>query len=293
MQPGILFSSKVTGRKSSMTGNDFPCLMISDVDGTIFGREDVITEDITRLRDDIKKYRVPFTLASGRCLENLKPLMDYLGLSLPVVVNNGTGIVLNGKSIWKKSMPARNVKAAVEYADRCGMLVTLSDSVKESAYRYNPYVQSFIDRFNKKYRYLTEGDSALSEEKWESLSIEKILFIDPEKPGRMDTIIGMIKGLDEEVSVVKYSDRSLDVMPFGCSKENGIRRLAELTGHGLKDMLAVGDNENDINLLKEVGFGAAVGNATETLKKAADYVCRKNAAGGVDEVLLKFFAAKE
>lgn len=52
--------------------------------------------------------------------------------------------------------------------------------------------------------------------------------------------------------------------------------------------MAIGDNENDLEMLQLAAIGVAVGNATETAKAAADYVCHATNTDGVVEAIEKF-----
>lgn len=264
-------------------------LVISDVDGTIFDCKDTMTDSLALLREQIRKYEVPFTLASGRSYQNLEGLVDYLGLKLPVIVNNGAGIVHGDRLLWEMTLENDDVRDAVELADRYGMFVALYDSAHETVYRHNEYVQSYIDRFQKHYTYLLGPNETLTDKTWRGLRMEKLLFIDPEKPGRVEEIIGRLKNRDEALAVVRYDDRSMDVMPKGCDKRSAVQRLAETLEVGLEQVAAVGDNENDIQMIKAVGVGCAVANATDSLKRFASYVCRGAGADGVAEVVQTFY----
>ena len=77
-------------------------------------------------------------------------------------------------------------------------------------------------------------------------------------------------------------------MPEGCSKGSGIRRLADYLGIHPGEILAVGDNINDLDMFEAAGWSAAVGNAAEELKKRADYVCRGETVQGVIEAVRHF-----
>ena len=74
-----------------------PKLIISDIDGTIFDRKDTVTEGLIRLKTILEENRIPFTLASGRCYADMKYLIEFLDIRLPVIVNNGTGIMTEGR----------------------------------------------------------------------------------------------------------------------------------------------------------------------------------------------------
>lgn len=266
-------------------------LVISDVDGTIFDRKDTITDGLELLKEYIRDYKVPFSLASGRCYKDLKKLVEYLNLDLPVIVNNGGGIVQHGKVLWEKNLNRESVREAVEFADSCGMFVAIYDSLHEVVYRHNAYVQTYIDRFQKDYTYLLKPDEVLSDEKWSALTIQKILFIDPQKPGRIQAVIDKmnLSGL----AVVKYDSRSADVMSEGCDKQSAVERLSSMLKTALNEIAAIGDNENDIKMMKVVGQSCAVANATDSLKQKTAYVCQENGAAGVAEVVQRFYISRK
>jgi len=65
------------------------------------------------------------------------------------------------------------------------------------------------------------------------------------------------------------------------TKSAAAQKLASLLGRTMKNVIAFGDQVNDIALLKEAAWGVAVSNAAAELKKAADEVCEANTEGGV------------
>lgn len=67
-----------------------------------------------------------------------------------------------------------------------------------------------------------------------------------------------------------------------------MRKLCELSGFNIENVMGVGDGENDIDFLKEVGIKIAVANAEDELKEFADYVCEKPYGDGVQEAIEKF-----
>lgn len=72
-------------------------------------------------------------------------------------------------------------------------------------------------------------------------------------------------------------------------KGKALRKLADVAGINIKDTIAIGDNLNDIEMLKEAGFGIAVANAPKALKDEADYICRKEYAEGFKEAISLIF----
>ena len=63
-----------------------------------------------------------------------------------------------------------------------------------------------------------------------------------------------------------------DVVPKGRNKARTIKKLIEILGYEMKDVIALGDGYNDISMINTVGFGIAMGNACDELKEVADYI---------------------
>ena len=81
----------------------------------------------------------------------------------------------------------------------------------------------------------------------------------------------------------------IEIMRAGISKAQGIRGLCRrIPGVGLQNVLAIGDSENDIDMLRECGFGVAMGNAAECVKAAADAVTCSNSEDGAALAIEKY-----
>ena len=81
----------------------------------------------------------------------------------------------------------------------------------------------------------------------------------------------------------------LEVVPEGISKQTGIQFLAKQLGVTIADTIAVGDETNDIEMIKAAGLGVAVSNANPAAKEAADYVTTgSNNEDAIAEVIERF-----
>jgi len=81
---------------------------------------------------------------------------------------------------------------------------------------------------------------------------------------------------------------NLEVMNKGINKGNAIRILAEIYGINREEIIAIGDNENDISMIEYAGLGIAMGNAVDTLKERADYITGNYDEDGVAQAIEKF-----
>lgn len=91
-----------------------------------------------------------------------------------------------------------------------------------------------------------------------------------------------------DVELTGSSPRDLDVNQKGTNKGLGLVRLGEQLGICREEIMACGDSFNDYEMLEEVGFGVAMENAEEVLKKVADYITDTNDNDGVAKAIERF-----
>src|SRR5699024_4593636 len=117
--------------------------------------------------------------------------------------------------------------------------------------------------------------------------IHKILCI-----GEENEISALEASLTETyagLSIYKSKDTYLEIMAPDVSKSNAVHHLAAYYNMELDDIMAIGDNFNDLDMLISVGLGIAMGNAPEMIKQSADEITLSNNANGLVKVLDKYF----
>lgn len=90
------------------------------------------------------------------------------------------------------------------------------------------------------------------------------------------------------IEVISSYFDNIEVMNKGVSKGAALKRLSELLDIPPEEMLAIGDNENDISMLKYAGLGVVMDNGEDCAKEAAQYVTASNSQDGVAEAIEKF-----
>lgn len=96
---------------------------------------------------------------------------------------------------------------------------------------------------------------------------------------------------DMEVSF--SSNRYMEFNKKGVSKGNGLRRLAELLGIDMAETIAIGDNYNDLSMIRAAGLGVGVANTVEEMKGECDYITSANCdESAVAEVVERFVAGQ-
>ena len=102
--------------------------------------------------------------------------------------------------------------------------------------------------------------------------------IDLEKLGRVRWALE--QGITQSV-LTHSGTHNIEIMPAGIDKGSGVAELAEYFHIGLDEVMAIGDQDNDLPMIRLAGWGVAMGNATEDVKSQARLVTLSNAEDGV------------
>lgn len=86
---------------------------------------------------------------------------------------------------------------------------------------------------------------------------------------------------------------TLEILPYGASKGKSMLALLREMQISPENVMAIGDGENDVEMLKFAGLGVAVGNASEMTKRVADVVVKSNDEDGVAEAIERFVLPAE
>lgn len=97
------------------------------------------------------------------------------------------------------------------------------------------------------------------------------------------------KGLDKEMTTFFSATNLYEFNPLGIHKGTGLTELCNILNIDLKDSIAIGDNYNDLPMIKAAGLGVCCVNGEEEVKKQSNYVTElNNNEGAVAEVIMKF-----
>ncbi|GIN74140.1 5-amino-6-(5-phospho-D-ribitylamino)uracil phosphatase YcsE [Bacillus sp. J14TS2] len=89
----------------------------------------------------------------------------------------------------------------------------------------------------------------------------------------------------ETLNITWSSSRVVEISLVNVSKATGIQKLCEHLGIEMAEVMAIGDNRNDLELIKAAGLGIAMGNAEKELKEVADQITTTNEEDGVAQAI--------
>lgn len=252
-------------------------LVVSDLDGTIKDSDQPIHPETIATFAKLNDLDIYFTLASGRSLASLRPYAEELNIRIPLVLANGCIIQsMDGEIHHREFMPPEVTRKLFEITDRenSDMVIFVDDHL------YFKKMTTNIDRiFGRIQDDITEiGTWKEMEDRIES--VNKFMILDWENLDRLDRLEEVFsRELDGKAEYLRTNIHHLEVMPNGVSKATGLQYLCKELGITMGEILAFGDFDNDAEMLKAVGFGAAVENATDNTKSNADLIigsCAKN-----------------
>ena len=81
---------------------------------------------------------------------------------------------------------------------------------------------------------------------------------------------------------------NIEIVANGVDKGSGVKFFAQKFGYDIKNIMCIGDEENDESMLKVAGFSVAMGNANNNMKKIADFITDTNDNDGISKAILEF-----
>ncbi|WP_126427986.1 HPr family phosphocarrier protein [Brevibacillus marinus] len=117
----------------------------------------------------------------------------------------------------------------------------------------------------------------------------KIVLIDE----RIDQLCEQLRNWQSAFTFIRDAADELEIVGKGVNKKAGVAELCRVMGIGWRQVMAIGNEANDLELVQAAGVGVAMGNASERLKQAADLVTRTNDEQGVAHVLRQVLLSEQ
>ncbi len=270
-------------------------LVVTDLDGTLLDEHREISQEAVDIIEKWERNGGKFTFVTGRPVAAVKKFVERVKVNAPLICCNGAEITEVRQNAYitrkKKSIRLKGVRKLMERAHEEGLTVLYYSNGVEYAMGVTEWVEIRRARGDKNAMYPVQEHT---EDFWESTEAEKInvMTCGSGEAGKM--LRPYMEELMNGYHVVVYEDFGCEITHRDCNKAEGLEEVAELLDIRLEEIMAVGDNENDLEILRRAGIGAAVGNATREAKAAADYVCTAKNTEGVVEAIRKFcFASGE
>lgn len=266
-------------------------LICSDIDGTLLNKKrELSTKTISQFNR--LKNRYPLILISSRMPKSMRQLQKSLGiLDHPIIAYNGNLILDGARTISQHQIPISLVELICEYIK--------GTQVHLSLYHHDQWVVPQDDYWTKRERKNTRVKPHIE-------ALHKTLYAWEKKQWGAHKIMCM--GKENEIEILynqlihhhshelhcyRSKPTYIEISTISIDKASAIELLLQYKYPELsmKNVIAFGDNYNDISLLRHAGIGVAVENAKPEVSAVSDFQTMANVDDGVAVYLEKFITS--
>ena len=258
-------------------------VLLSDMDGTLLSSQKKITNEDLNAVSKFIALGGKFTVATGRTIQSFKPYTSMLDLRFPIIMYNGAAIYdfNTDEVLYTHPLPDETksiTREILEAVPQAGGEVLKTDGTY--IFRRNDYedLHTKLCRITPEYSDLED----IADGGW-----LKVLFA--AAPEDIPMLEVFAKQNDYgSVDFVKSSEIFYEMLPKGVSKGSALFHYRNLSGMEDCTFVAVGDFDNDIEMLREADLGAAPANAQDSVKKSAGIVLKNSCDTGAVAELIEY-----
>ena len=259
-----------------------------DMDGTLLTPEHQISPAVKQAIHDARAQGIVVVLASGRPYIGMKKYVAELGLDIPgqFCISYNGGLVQraeDGSCVAEVTLDHNDYLKFEQLARQLGVHFQALD--KTHLYTPNQDISHYtvhevsLTGIPLRYRAVEQMDP--------TLRFPKLMMVD--EPARLDDAIAQMPAeITENYTLLKSAPYYLEILNKQVNKGQAVRILAEQLGFTADEVMAVGDQENDLAMLSYAGYGVAMGNAIDSVKQQARYQTATNAEDGVAQAIQRW-----
>jgi len=259
-------------------------LLAIDLDGTLLSSAKRVSDaTATAVRDARHRGGVHVVLATARPPRTVMPFYRLLDLDAPMINYNGALVYdpSSDRVLMHRPIPLKTSLRIVHLARQMFPDILISGEILDRWY---------TDRVDPKHltetARLCKPDQVAPIEKWMTQAVTKLLILG--QPQKLTQIAAAIyKEYLHQVSVVQIDSDLLQIMHATVSKAQALRVIAGEMGIMRENVMAIGDNANDVGMLTWAGMGVAVANAVPQALAAAKMITDSNDHDGVANAIRK------
>lgn len=278
-------------------------LIASDMDGTLLNSYSLISEENKRAILYAKKQGVEFMIATGRGRSEALPVLQKAGLTLPMITVNGAQVFdATGDILFTIDFKKHVVEKIITLLRKHRLYFELATSK-------GTFSDSHIKRITSTSYYLKNSRPAISPKlaiamTAAHLELLHVQFVEDFTPVIEDPEIQILKfivfGIQQEgafsvlrkelgeipdLAVTSSAKNNLEINPIDAQKGLAVERVAKEKGISLQHVMTIGDNFNDVSMLKIAGISYAMENGPEEVQRQAKFLAKNNNENGVAEAI--------
>jgi len=260
-----------------------------DMDGTLLRSDHTVSEPTKDIIRHLTAAQIPVILVSARPLDGILPTFRAIGIPdhYPLVSLNGSYIVENEQPVFDARMDLDTITGVSEKVRP--FKATIAYYLQKEWFA--EWKDAWTDH-EQRIMHVPLGVAPLKElvNDWSQRGIAPNKMMVMSEAANIDHIQRDLKALyNGRLNIYPSKPTYLEVMDPRGSKSNAVKWLIEKMNIDRSEIIAMGDNYNDREMIEFAGMGVAMGNAPDEIKAAADYVTDTNNNDGVRKAMEKFF----
>lgn len=239
-------------------------LVATDIDGTILIPEGKFTVGVKKCISELCQKGIKVVLVTGRMNAAASKIAKDLGLDTPVVSYQGGLIKHKGATLYEKCLTKEQAERIIDWAkyEKIHLNLYNDDILYSEKECYE--VTRYCNNLHTEYQVKSFCDV-------DKVKVNKLLAIDYNHPEKIDRLEKELPKIFPELYIVKSTPYFLEFSNKKASKYCAVKFLQNYWNITEDETLTIGDQNNDIALLKAGGIRVAMGNATEELKKISTH----------------------
>ncbi|WPC40821.1 Cof-type HAD-IIB family hydrolase [Clostridium sp. JS66] len=268
-------------------------IIASDMDGTLLNDDKNISNYNLAMINKATSLGVKFVIASGRVPATLKFYEETIGKNQPIICANGAIVLDHNKNIIYSNPISKNnlikiIDILRKYKDTYYHFydgdVFCSEQFEYSAKKFYNFNRKVDQKYRMEIRLIKDAKDYIIRS---NSNIDKIVVMDNDIK-YLEHLRYKIESLNE-IETTKSEINNLEIMGIGSSKGTALKLLAKYYEIPIEQCIAIGNDENDISMIKAAGVGISMANGRDSLKQYANYITEKNNNnGGIGEIIEKF-----
>lgn len=270
-------------------------LIATDCDGTILNSQGYLPREIIDTFRALHNKGIHIIIATGRSDILAKDYLDELDINCPVIGCNGATLAnfYTNKNYFINAMDSRSLDKLFDMCDSLNIAVKIftPDTCYTSDKKlYEGGINLITTKYTRKMKYSINYELVDNMHSVSSLdNVIKAVIIESDIP-KLLSIRDNINENIPDLKAVQSNWNCIDINNKSVSKGNSLIKYAEMLNIKPEEIIAFGDSENDVSMIKAAGLGVAVSNAADCVKKAADEIADTNDNFGVAKYLQKLYA---
>jgi Cof subfamily protein (haloacid dehalogenase superfamily) len=261
-------------------------LVALDLDDTLLDSKQRLSSEIISIINSIQEAGIKVIVATGRMLVSALPYIQKMGLSGPMITYNGAYVkdISTGMLVYHQPVRLDLAKEIIDFAVDNNLHLNLYHDDK-----------LFVAERTEAARYYESTSGIMAREvgplkQFISQDVTKLVIVELDQERKSHYLKMAKEKFSTQVAITESKPVYIEFMAKGVSKGVALKKVAKEMGIERKRVVAIGDNWNDLEMIKWAGLGVMMAHSSDELKEAADLIAPSTEEGGVSLLLQEIFS---